>query len=80
MELLEDRVAEKKYEFEAYCYRIQNCDNGAQVIEELKWRLDTDHEHQLSEPYALMSYKVKFIGPLIKKFKEVISEAFYRYY
>ncbi len=36
MELLEDRVAEKKYEFEAYCYRIQNCDNGAQVIEELK--------------------------------------------
>lgn len=26
------------------------------------------------------SYKMKFVEPLIKKFKEVISEVFYRYY
>lgn len=46
-------------------------------------KLDTDAEYQLPEPPALMSaksYKMKFVEPLIKKFKEVISEVFYRYY
>lgn len=83
MELLDDKLAEKKDEFEAYRNRIQNYDNGTQVIEELEQRLDTDAEYQLSEPPAFMSaksYKMKFVEPLIKKFKEVISEVFYRYY
>lgn len=83
VELLDDKLAEKKDEFEAYRNRIQNYDNGTQVIEELEQRLDTDAEYQLPEPPVLMSaksYKMKFVEPLIKKFKEVISEVFYRYY
>ena len=83
VELLDDKLAEKKDEFEAYRNRIQNYDNGTQVIEELERKLDTDVEYQLPEPPALMSaksYKMKFIEPLIKKFKEVISEVLYRYY
>lgn len=83
VELLDDKLAEKKDEYKAYSNRIQNYDNGIQVIEELEQRLDTDAEYQLPEPPALMSaksYKMKFVEPLIKKFKEVISEVFYRYY
>jgi hypothetical protein len=83
VELLDDKLAEKKDEFEAYSSRIRNYDNGTQVIEELERRLDTDAEYQLPEPPSLMSaksYKMKFVEPLIKKFKEVISEVLYRYY
>lgn len=83
VELLDDKLAEKKDEFEAYRNRIQNYDNGTQVIEELEQKLDTAAEYQLPEPPALMSaksYKIKFVEPLIKKFKEVISEVFCRYY
>lgn len=83
VKLLDDKLAEKKDEFEAYRNRIQNYDNGTQVIEELKQKLDTDAEYQLPEPPALMSaksYKMKFVEPLIRKLKEVISEVFYRYY
>lgn len=83
IELLDDKLAEKKDEFEAYRNRIQNYDNGTQVIEELERKLDTAAEYQLPEPPALVSaksYKMKFVEPLIKKFKEVISEVFYRYY
>lgn len=83
VELLDDKLAEKKDEFEAYRNRIQNYDNGTQVIEELEQRLDTDAEYQLPEPPAFMSaksYKMKFVKPLIRKLKEVISEVFYRYY
>ena len=36
VELLDDKLAEKKDEFEAYRNRIQNYDNGTQVIEELE--------------------------------------------
>lgn len=83
VELLDDKLAEKKDEFEAYRNRIQNYDNGTQVIEELERKLDTDAEYQLAEPPSLMSaksYKLKFVEPLIKKFKEVINEVFCRYY
>ena len=83
VELLDDKLAEKKDEFEAYRNRIQNYDNGTQVIEELEQRLDTDAKYQLPEPPAFMSaksYKMKFVKPLIRKLKEVISEVFYRYY
>ena len=83
VELLDDKLAEKKDEFEAYQARIQNYDNGTLVISELEKQLDTDAEYQLPEPPALMSaksYKTKFVEPLIQKFKAVIKEVFYRYY
>lgn len=74
--IVASKLAEKKDEFEAYRNRIQNYDNGTQVIEKLEQKLDTDAEYQLPEPPALMSaksYKMKFVEPLIKKFKEVIT-------
>ena len=81
--VLDNQLAEKKDEFQTVQSRIQNYDNGTQVIEELEKRIETDSEFQLPDPPALMSaksYKQKFVDPLIKKLKEVIKEVFYRYY
>ena len=81
--VLDNQLAEKKDEFQTVQSRIQNYDNGTQVIEELEKRIETDSEFQLLDPPALMSaksYKQKFVEPLIKKLKEVIKEVFYRYY
>ena len=81
--VLDNQIAEKKDEFQTVQSRIQNYDNGTQVIEELEKRIETDSEFQLPDPPALMSaksYKQKFVDPLIKKLKDVIKEVFYRYY
>lgn len=81
--VLNNQLAEKKDEFQTVQSRIQNYDNGTQVIEELEKRIEIDSEFQLPDPPALMSaksYKQKFVDPLIKKLKEVIKEVFYRYY
>ena len=83
IEQLDSQLAEKKDEFVSVQKRIQNYDNGTKVIRELEQRFETDSEYQLPEPSALMSaksYKQKFVDPLIKKFKAVIKEVFYRYY
>ena len=83
LNVLEYKLAEKKDEFQTVQSRIQNYDNGTQVIEELDKRIETDSEFQLPDPPALMSaksYKQKFVDPLVKKLKEVIKEVFYRYY
>ena len=61
--------------------RITNFDQGAQSIERLEQRLETE-EFQLPEPPKLMTaktYKQRFVDPLIQKLKEVIKEVFYRY-
>lgn len=81
--VLDNQLAEKKDEFQTVQSRIQNYDNGTQVIDELEKRIETDSEFQLPDPPALMSaklYKQKFVDPLLKKLKEVIKEVFYRYY
>ena len=81
--VLDNQLAEKKDEFQTVQCRIQNYDNGTQVIEELEKRIETDSEFQLPDPPALMSaksYKQKFVDPLVKKLKKVIKEVFYRYY
>ena len=80
---LDITLAEKQDEFETVQRRIDNYDKGAQSIERLKERLETDAEFQLSDPPTLMTaktYKQRFVDPLIKKLKEVIRELFYRYY
>lgn len=81
--VLDNQLAEKKDEFQTVQSRIQNYDNGTQIIEELEKRIETDSEFQLLDPPALMSaksYKQKFVDPLIKKLKDVIKEVFYCYY
>lgn len=80
---LDNSLAEKKDEFEAYRNRIHNYDNGTLIIEELEKKLEKDADYQLPEPPALMSaktYKAKFVEPLIQKLKTIIKEVFFRYY
>lgn len=80
---LEDKLADKKDEFEVYQDRISNYSKGEQVIEELAKKLDTEPDYQIQEPPPLMSaksYKTKFVEPLIKKLREVIDAVFARYY
>ena len=46
------------------------------MIEELAKKSDTEPDYQLQDPLPFMSaksYKTKFVEPLIKKFREVIS-------
>lgn len=80
---LESKLADKKDEFEVYQDRISNYSKGEQVIEELAKKLDTEPDYQLQEPPSLMSaksYKTKFVEPLIKKLREVISSVMSMYY
>ena len=80
---LETKLADKKDEFEVYQDRISNYSKGEQVIEELSKKLDTEPDYQLQEPPPLMSaknYKTKFVEPLIKKLREVISSVMSMYY
>ena len=81
--VLDNQLAEKKDEFQTVQSRIQNYDNGTQVIEELEKRIETDSEFQLLDPPALMSartYKAKFVEPLITRLKSLISTLFARYF
>lgn len=80
---LESKLADKKDEFEVYQDRIRNYSKGEQVIEELAKKLDTEPDYQLQEPPPLMSaksYKTKFVEPLIKKLREVVSSVMSMYY
>lgn len=80
---LEGKLADKKDEFEVYQDRISNYSKGEKVIEELSKKLDTEPDYQLQEPPPLMSaknYKTKFVEPLIKKLREVISSVMSMYY
>lgn len=80
---LESKLADKKDEFEVYQDRISNYSKGEKVIEELAKKLDTEPDYQLQDPPPLMSaksYKTKFVEPLIKKLREVISSVMSLYY
>lgn len=80
---LDSTLAEKQDELETVQNRIDNFDQGAQSIERLEQRIESDAEFQLPDPPTLMTaktYKQRFVDPLIKKLKEVIREVFYHYY
>ncbi|MCI8631599.1 MAG: hypothetical protein HFG67_04905 [Firmicutes bacterium] len=80
---LDTTLAEKQDELETVQNRISNYNQGAQSIERLEQRIETDTEFQLPDPLALMTaktYKQRFVDQLITKLKEVIREVFYRYY
>jgi len=81
--VLDGTLAEKQDELETVQNRITNFDQGAQFIERLEQRIETDSEYQLPDPPTLMTaktYKQRFVDPLIKKLKEVIRKVFYHYY
>ena len=80
---LDTTLSEKQDELETVQNRIDNFDQGAQSIEKLEQRIESDAEFQLPDPPTLMTaktYKQRFVDPLIKKLKEIIREVFYHYY
>ena len=81
--VLDTTLAEKQDELETVQNRIDNFDQGAQSIEKLEQRIESDAEFQLPDPPALMTaktYKQRFADPLIKQLKEIIRKMFCRYY
>ena len=79
---LDSTLTQKQDELETVQNRISTFDQGAQSVERLEQRLETE-EFQLPEPPALMTaktYKQRFVDPLIRRLKEIIREMFCRYY
>ena len=81
--ILDNQLAEKKDEFRVMADRIENFDNGERALQNLDESIMNEPEYQLPEPPAMMSarsYKAKFVGPLIARFKSLISSLFARYF
>lgn len=80
---LEEKLAERKDEFNVYKERIENFDGGERALQELNESITNEPEYQLAEPTTIMSaksYKTKFVDPLIKKLKSLILTILARYY
>ena len=81
--VLDNQLAEKKDEFRVMADRIENFDNGEKILQKLDESIMNELEYQLPEPPAMMSaitYKAKFVEPLIARFKSLISTLFARYF
>ena len=79
---LEGKLAGRKDEFKAYKERIENFDNGERALQKLDESMLNEPEYQLAEPATMMSaksYKAKFVDPLIKKLKSLITTIVARY-
>lgn len=80
---LEDKLSDKKLEFNTVAKRIANLDKANESIENISQKIYHEPEYQLPEPPALMSaksYKSKFAAPLIKKLKSLIKTIMVRYF
>ncbi|HZJ78749.1 MAG TPA: plasmid recombination protein [Clostridia bacterium] len=80
---LEEKLADKKDEFDTLTRRIENFDSGEKGIADMQNLLDTDPDYQLPEPQGLMSaknYKIKFADPLIKKLKSLVKTVLVKYF
>ena len=64
--LLDNQLAEKKDEFQTGQSRIQNHDNGTQVIEALEKRIETDRPflQKSSLPYCFLPFKIIIFNAL----------------
>lgn len=80
---LEDKLTDKKLEFNTVAKRVATLDKAKESIEEISQKIYHEPEYQLPEPPALMSaksYKTKFASPLIKKLKSLIKSIMVRYF
>ncbi len=83
LEELEEKVEDKRIEYNRLRDRVDNLEETENVIYELKGNLLNDPEYQLQEPTGLMSarsYKSKIVEPLIDKLKTAIREITAKYY
>lgn len=80
---LDEKLADKKSEFDTLSKRIKDFEGGEKGITEMQNLLDSDPDYQLPEPQGLMSaksYKAKFVEPLVAKLKSLIKTVMVRYF
>ncbi len=79
---LERKLSDRKDEFEGYADRVKSYDSGEKYLQQIDETIVNELEYQLPDPQAMMSaksYKAKFVDPLIKKLKSLITTIVARY-
>ena len=80
---LEEKLSNKKDEFENVAERVRNFDEGLAELGRLEAELNTAEEYQLPDPPPLMTakaYKAKMAGPLVKQLKAMLKTLLVRCY
>ena len=79
---LERKLSNRKDEFEGYADRVKSYDSGEKYLQKIDETIVNEPEYQLPEPPKMMSaksYKAKFVDPLIKKLKSLLTTIVARY-
>ena len=79
---LERKLSDRKDEFEGYSDRVKSYDSGEKYLQKIDETIVNEPEYQLPDPPTMMSaksYKAKFVDPLIKKLKSLITTIVARY-
>lgn len=79
---LERKLFDRKDEFEGYADRVKSYDSGEKYLQQIDETIVNESEYQLPDPPTMMSaksYKAKFVDPLIKKLKSLITTIVARY-
>ena len=79
---LERKLFDRKDEFEGYADRVKSYDSGEKYLQQIDETIVNEPEYQLPDPPTMMSaksYKAKFVDPLIKKLKSLLTTIVARY-
>ena len=79
---LEKKLSDRKDEFEGYADRVKSYDSGEKYLQQIDETIVNEPEYKLPDPPTMMSaksYKSKFVDPLIKKLKSLITTIVARY-
>jgi hypothetical protein len=79
---LERKLSDRKDEFEGYSGRVKSYDSGEKYLQKIDETIVNEPEYQLPDPPTMMSaksYKAKFVDPLIKKLKSLLTTIVARY-
>ena len=79
---LEKKLSDRKDEFEGYADRVKSYDSGEKYLQQIDETIVNEPEYQLPDPPTMMSaksYKAKFVDPLIKNLKSLITTIVARY-
>jgi len=79
---LEKKLSDRKDEFEGYAERVKSYDSGEKYLQQIDETIVNEPEYRLPDPPTMMSaksYKAKFVDPLIKKLKSLITTIVARY-
>ena len=79
---LERKLSDRKDVFKGYADRVKSYDSGEKYLQQIDETIVNEPEYQLPDPPTMMpakSYKAKFVDPLIKKLKSLITTIVARY-